>query len=359
ASAIAHGSAQVFRGIGLWPYLEKDAGPILDIRVADGTVERGPSMLFMHYDHTEIGDRPFGYMIENRAIRHALYEHGRSLGNLRHAAPARVASLERDSRGVEAALEDGTVVRARLVIGAEGRLSPTREAAGIGVTRLPYDQTAIVCTLEHEHQHGGVAVELFLPSGPFAMLPLAGRRMCIVWTERTGLAPGFLALDDPAFLAELTRRFGDWLGALKLIGPRFSYPLSLQLAERYVDRRLALIGDAAHAIHPIAGQGLNLGLRDVAALAEAVIDARRLGLDIGAVDVLERYQRWRRFDTMLLATGMDALNRLFSNDIPPVRLARDLGLAAVNQLPPLKRFFMRHAMGVVGELPRLVKGEAL
>ncbi len=359
ASAIAHGSAQVFRGIGLWPYLEKDAGPILDIRVADGTVERGPSMLFMHYDHTEIGDDPFGYMIENRAIRHALYKQAESLGNLRHVAPAQVTSLERDSRGVEAVLEDGTRIRARLAVGAEGRLSPTREAAGIGVIRLPYDQTAIVCTLEHEHQHRGVAVELFLPSGPFAMLPLTGRRMCIVWTERTDLAPGFLALDDTAFLAELTQRFGDWLGALKLTGPRFSYPLSLQHAERYVDRRLALIGDAAHAIHPIAGQGLNLGLRDVAALAEAVIDARRLGLDIGAADVLERYQRWRRFDTMLLATGMDVLNRLFSNDIAPLRLARDLGLAAVNHLPPLKRFFMRHAMGVVGELPRLVKGEAL
>lgn len=359
ASAIAWGSAQVFRGIGLWPHLQADAGPILDIRVADGTVQGGPSMLFLHYDHREIGERPFGYMIENRAMRRALFRHADTLTALRHLAPARLARLERGVGGVEAELEDGTRVASRLVVGAEGRSSPTRESAGIGVSRLPYGQTAIVCTVAHEREHDGIAVEYFLSSGPFAMLPMTDRRMNIVWTERTELVPGFLALDDAAFLAELRRRFGDWLGGIALTGPRFSYPLSLQHTERYTDVRLALIGDAAHAIHPIAGQGLNLGLRDVAALAESVVDARRLGLDIGAADVLRRYERWRRFDTVLLTAVTDGLNRLFSNDLPPLRLARDVGLAAVGRIPPLKRFFMRHAMGIVGDLPRLVKGEAL
>lgn len=359
ASAIAWGSAQVFKGIGLWPLLEPDAGPILDIRVADGTVEGGPSMLFLHYDHTDIGDEPFGYMIENRAIRRALFEKAGTQSTLSVLSPARVAELSRSAGAVLATLEDGRRISARLAVGAEGRGSPTRQSAGIGVSRLDYGQTAIVCTVAHECEHNGVAVEYFLPSGPFAMLPMTRRRMNIVWTERSALTPGFMALDEASFLAELRRRFGDWLGDIELTGPRFTYPLSLQHASRYVDRRLALIGDAAHGIHPIAGQGLNLGLRDVAALAEAIIDARRLGLDIGAADVLGRYERWRRFDSVLLAGVTDALNRLFSNDIPPVRLARDVGLAAVNRLPPLKKFLMRHAMGAVGELPRLVKGEAL
>jgi len=315
--------------------------------------------MFLHYDHHDVGDEPFGYMIENRATRRGLFEQAKTLPALQLLSPARVASLERSVSAVEARLEDGTTIRARLAVGAEGRQSPTRESAGISVSNTPYGQTAIVCTVAHEYEHNGVAVEYFLPSGPFAMLPMTDRRMNIVWTERSELAPGFMALDDDAFLVELHRRFGDWLGEIELTGPRFAYPLSLQHAERYTDRRLALIGDAAHGIHPIAGQGLNLGLRDVAALAEAIMDARRLGLDIGGADMLARYERWRRFDTVLLAGVTDALNRLFSNDIPPVRLARDIGLAAVDRLPPLKKFLMRHAMGAVGDLPRLVRGDAL
>ncbi|MBO6838537.1 MAG: FAD-dependent monooxygenase, partial [Alphaproteobacteria bacterium] len=207
--------------------------------------------------------------------------------------------------------------------------------------------------------HDGVAVELFLPGGPFAMLPMTERRCNIVWSEQKDRAERFMAMNDADFLKELTLRFGDWLGEIELSGPRFAYPLSLQQAERYTDRRFALIGDAAHSIHPIAGQGLNMGLRDVAGFAEVLVDAARLGLDIGAPSVLRDYERRRRFDNVLLAAVTDGLLRLFSNDVPPVRAVRDLGLATVNRLPPVKHFLMRHAMGVVGDLPRLVRGEAL
>ncbi len=359
ASAIAHASAQALRGIGLWPYLEDAAQPILDIRVADGHPMRGVSPLFLHYDHREVGSDPFGYIIENRRIRHALSELGAALPALTLLAPAEVADLDRTGGLAGARLADGREIRAQLVVAADGRFSKTRQEAGIGVAGFRYDQTSIVCTVRHERSHAGVAVELFLPGGPFAMLPMTENRSNVVWSERADLAPVYLDLDDAAFKDELSRRFGDWLGDIELVGPRFSYPLGLQHADRYIDRRLALIGDAAHAIHPIAGQGLNMGLRDVAALAELVVDTHRLGLDIGGPTVLDRYTRWRRFDNTLLAAVTDGLCRLFSNDIGPVRLARDLGLAGVGKLPPVKRFLMRHAMGVVGELPRLVKGEAL
>ncbi len=241
----------------------------------------------------------------------------------------------------------------------DGRNSPLRRAAGIRTIEWNYPQVSIVCTVSHEAPHRGVAVEHFLPAGPFAILPMTGHRSSIVWTERADLAPRLMALDDAGFTRELARRFGDFLGALEVVGPRWSYPLSLMHAERYSAPRLALVGDAAHVIHPIAGQGLNLGIRDIAALAELVVDARRLGLDIANPDALERYERWRRFDNVMLAAVTDGLNRLFSNALPPVKLARDLGLAAVDRLPPLKRFLMRHAMGVVGDLPRLVRGEPL
>lgn len=359
ASAIAHASAQALRGIGLWPYLDDAAQPILDIRVADGHPMRGVSPLFLHYDHREVGSDPFGYIIENRRIRHALSELGATLPALTLLAPAEVAALDRGSGLAGARLADGRHIRAPLVVAADGRFSKTRQDAGIGVAGFRYDQTSIVCTVRHERSHAGVAVELFLPGGPFAMLPMTDNRSNVVWSERTDLAPVYLGLDDDAFKDELTRRFGDWLGDIELVGPRFSYPLGLQHADRYTDRRLALIGDAAHAIHPIAGQGLNMGLRDVAALAELIVDTHRFGLDVGGPAVLDRYTRWRRFDNTLLAAVTDGLCRLFSNDIGPVRLARDLGLAGVGKLPPVKRFLMRHAMGVVGELPRLVKGEAL
>ncbi len=351
-SAIAYGSRRALDAAGLWRGVAKNAQPILEIRVSDGD-----SPLFLHYDHRELGDEPLGHMVENRHMRINLLAEARSrAGRLRLIAPAALTSLERGLAGVRARLADGRAVRARLAVAADGRASAVRREAGIAAVSWRYPQTGIVCTVAHERPHRGIAHERFLPAGPFAILPMTGNRSSLVWTERADLAPAILALDDEAFGFETARRFGDFLGALEVVGPRWRYPLGLLLAERYVDERLALVGDAAHAIHPIAGQGLNLGLRDVAALAEVIVDARRLGLDVGADDVLARYQRWRRFDALALAAVTDGLNRLFSNDLPPVKLVRDLGLAAVNRAAPLKRLFMRHAMGTVGTLPRLVRG---
>ncbi len=358
-SAIAWGSAQVLRGIGVWSGLEAQAEAIREIRVSDGN-----SLLFLHYDHRELGPQPLGYIVENRFIRRALYAGLATLDAVTLVAPQSVTTLERLATHVEARLQDGSLVRARLAIAADGRTSPSRAAAGIGVTQWNYDQTGIVCSIAHERPHHGVAHERFLPAGPFAVLPLPDsetgvHRSSLVWTERADLAPSMMALPDDQFAAEIGLRFGDTLGRIGVAGPRWSYPLGLLQAETYIARRLALAGDAAHAIHPIAGQGLNLGLRDIAALAECIVDAHRLGLDIGAANVLERYQRWRRFDNIALMAVTDGLNRLFSTDLAPVRMVRDLGLGIVNGLPPLKRFFMRHAMGMVGDLPRLTRGEAL
>ena len=364
-SAIAHGSQRGLAAIGLWAALAPDAEPILEIRVSDGA-----SPLFLHYDHREVGDAPLGYIIENRAIRRALFAHVGGLDSVTVKAPMSLAQLETRPGAVEATLGDGTVVRAALAVGADGPRSWLRRQAGIALTEWRYKQTGIVCTMAHAAPHRGIAHERFLPAGPFAVLPMTddrtvapgrlGRhRSSIVWTEREALAPAMLALDDDAFSDELAERFGPHLGRVRVVGPRWSYPLALHHAESYVAPRLALIGDAAHLIHPIAGQGLNLGLRYVAALAEVLVDARRLGLDIGSADVLARYQRWRRFDNTVLVAATDSLNRLFSNDVAVVRLVRDLGLGAVNRIAPLKRLFMRHAMGVVGELPRLLRGEAL
>lgn len=352
--AVALSAKRVFDGAGVWPLLADEAGPILQIRVTDGA-----SPLFLHYDHDAIGDQPFGWIVENTIIRRAIHQRLGQLPTARVLAPARVSGLSRDRDGVTATLTDGRTIRAGLVVGADGRGSTVRQLAGIGIQRFGYGQSGIVTTVRHEKPHQGIAHERFLPSGPFAILPMTGNRSSIVWTERLHLADAIVNQSDESFLAELSTRFGDFLGPVSLAGPRFHYPLTLQLADRAIAERLVLIGDAAHGMHPVAGQGMNMGIRDVAALAEVVIDARRLGLDIGAADVLNRYQRWRRFDNMLMLGLTDVLVRLFSNDVAPLKLARDLGLAAVQAMPGAKRFFMKHAMGVVGDLPRMMRGEAL
>ncbi len=354
SSAIAWGSRQVLEGIGVWELLRAEAQPILEIRVAD----QG-SPLFLHYDHREVGDQPLGYIVENRVLRRALLERAAALPDLSHLAPLGVEAAEPGLSGTAVRLSDGQTIQAQLAVAADGRNSPLRKAAGIRTVEWAYPQAGIVCTARHEKPHRGVAVEHFLNSGPFAILPMTGNRSSIVWTERLETAKRMMALDGAGFTAELAKRFGDFLGEVALEGPRWSYPLSLLHAERYSADRLALLGDSAHAIHPIAGQGLNLGIRDVAALAELIVDDRRLGLDLGNPGLLGRYERRRRLDSVTLSAVTDGLNRLFSNSIEPIRTVRDLGLALVDRLPPVKRMLMRHAMGVLGDQPRLVRGEPL
>lgn len=354
ASAIAQATQQMLAQVGVWSLIADQGAPISEIRVADGS-----SPLFLHYDHADIGDQPLGYMVENRHLRRAVFDRLAESPDAIVLAPAAIQEFEIDSHAAALTLVDGTVLRAPLLVGADGRTSAVREFAGIKLNQWRYAQTGIVCTVAHERPHLNIAHEHFLPSGPFAILPLSGNRSSIVWTEKSDLAPAIMQLPDDEFTDELARRFGDFLGALTVLEPRWSYPLALQFAEGAVASRLALAGDAAHALHPIAGQGLNMGLRDVAALAEVIVDARRLGLDVGSGAVLERYQRWRRFDNLLIAGLTDGLNRLFSNDIAPVRQLRDVGLAVVNRAGPLKRYFMRHAMGRTGNVPRLMRGEAL
>jgi len=254
---------------------------------------------------------------------------------------------------------DGETITARLLVGADGARSLIREQAGIATHGWNYDQSAIVTTVAHERGHNGRAEEHFLPAGPFAILPLTGRRCSIVWTETSGEAERIVALADDEFYAELEKRFGLQLGDIEIVGPRRAFPLGLFTARTFIGERLALVGDAAHIIHPIAGQGLNMGLRDVAALAETIADAARLGLDPGGPEVLERYQRWRRFDTMTMGVATDGLNRLFSNHSDALRLVRDIGLGLVERMPMLKRMFIREAAGVTGDVPKLLKGEAL
>ncbi|MCC7260330.1 MAG: UbiH/UbiF/VisC/COQ6 family ubiquinone biosynthesis hydroxylase [Alphaproteobacteria bacterium] len=348
-SAIAHGSANIFKALGVWEAMASDAQPILDIRVVDGE-----SPLFLHYDHRAVG-APLGHIVENRVTREALLAAAEQQERLTIIAPANVATVTRDAFRATLSLADGRTITAALLIAADGKRSFLRAQAGIGALESDYKQSGIVCTVAHEHPHHGVAVEKFLPVGPFAMLPMTGNRMSLVWTERTDLAAAILALSDAEFLQELSRRFGDWLGALRVAGPRFSYPLDFLLADRYVDTRLVLVGDAAHGMHPIAGLGVNLGFRDVAVLTDLLEQRFRLGLDLGAADGLEAYERLRRFDVTLMMGVTDGLTRLFSNAVPPVKWARRFGLAAVNQLPPLKKLFMRHAMGILGDLPTLMR----
>lgn len=358
-STFAFASCRMLAQLGLMTRLEGQTQPILDIMVSDGSLKGGASAAFLHFDHREISDQPLGQLIENRHFRAALQAEADVTPQLTVIAPARVVRAETSPSSTIVTLDDGRSIEAQLCIACDGRESPLREAAGIRSVGWSYAQTAIVATVGHEREHKGGAHELFLPEGPFAILPMTGRRSSIVWTEPSDRAPAYLKMSDEAFNAEVARRFGNQWGRTQVEGPRWSYPLSLHLALSYTAPRLALAGDAAHVIHPIAGQGLNLGLRDVAALAEVLVEAKRLGLDIGSPVTLSRYQAWRRFDNTMLAGAMEAFNRLFSNGFTPLALARRFGLDLVDSIPPLKRYFMRQAGGDVGMLPKLLRGEAI
>ena len=357
-SALSYSAVRMFHALAVWQHLEDNAQPILDILVTDAGLDRNPSPFSLHFDHREIGE-PMGVIAENRHIRRALFLAIEKAKGITLTEPAAVTSAECQLTHVEARLSTGRHARADLVVAADGRESPLREQAGIRAIAWSYPQTGIVATVEHERPHNGVAYEHFLPSGPFAILPMTGNRSSLVWTEREELAPALLALSSREFESEVARRFGSHFGAIEVVGDRWSYPLRFHLAQNYVAPRLVLIGDAAHGIHPIAGQGLNLGLKDVAALAECILESLRLGLDAGDLNALKRYERWRRFDSFALAAATDGLNRLFSNDIAPLRAIRDLGLGIVDGIGPLRRLFMRHAGGDLGKLPRLLKGEAV
>ena len=355
ATAIAAAARRLFEAIEVWDAVAPTAQPMLDMVVTDSKLEDAVRPTYLTFGGEIEEGEPFAHMVENRYLIDALVARAREVGvDLRATA---VRHYETTAKAVTVTFADGGEIEARLLVGADGARSAIREQAGIATHGWSYGQSGIVTTVEHERPHNGCAEEHFLPAGPFAILPLTGNRSSIVWTERTRDAERIVALPDDEFHAELEKRFGLHLGELKVAGPRRAYPLGLYNARSFIAERLALIGDAAHVIHPIAGQGLNMGLRDVAALAESIADAARLGLDIGGPQVLERYQRWRRFDTMTMSVATDGLNRLFSNHSDALRLVRDIGLGLVERMPALKRTFIREAAGVTGEVPKLMKGE--
>lgn len=356
--ALSIGSQRVLKTLGVWNSVAAEAQPILDIVVTDGRAGEGPSPFFLHFDHTEIEEGPMGFMIEDRLLRPALLN-ALDGQNITQINEARVVDQSPDANGITVTLDDGRALRARLLVGCDGKKSPVASRAGIRRTGWRYGQTSLVCAIAHEKPHMGTAHQFFMPPGPLAILPLPGNRSSIVWTETDAEAARIQALDDPDYLDELRPRFGDFLGEISLAGKRFTYPLELSIAQRFVSDRVALVGDAAHAVHPIAGQGLNAGLKDVAALAEVLVDARRRGEDFGREDVLARYQQWRRFDTATLALATDTFNRLFSNDNALLRAVRDLGLGLTNALPGMRRGFIREAAGLTGDLPRLAQGRQL
>lgn len=359
AYAVALTSQNLLRAIGVWDAVAEHAQPILDIVVSDGRAGQGGSPLHVHFDHREIEEGPFGALLEDRHLRAELIAAVARDERIDVRAPARVVAQRTVPGAAELELESGETLRTRLIIGCDGRGSGTAERAGISRMAWGYDQTSLVCAVEHELPHDGVAHQMFFPEGPLAILPLKGNRSSIVWTEETSRAAAVQAMEDEGYLAALRPRFGDFLGDIRLAGQRYTYPLGLSLARAWTAERVVLAGDAAHGIHPLAGQGLNLGLRDIGALAEVLTDAKRRGEDFALDSVLERYVRWRRFDTAGLAMATDGINRLFSNDNPLLRGLRDLGLGAVNAVPSARRSFMREAAGLTGDLPRLLQGRAL
>ncbi len=358
ASAIAAAASRMLAQLGIWQDIQDKAQPVNEMIVTDSKLRDAMRPVFLTFDGEATDGEPFAHMMPNSIMMPALYEKAKALG-VAFFAPGTAGSFRVRPDLVELDLEGGTVLKGRLLAAADGVKSRLRELAGIRTVKWDYRQSGIVTTVKHERPHNGRAEEHFLPAGPFAILPLPGNRSSLVWTEKTTDAERLVRSDDFTFELELERRFGHHLGTLELDGPRRAYPLGLTLARDFVKPRFALIGDAAHGIHPIAGQGLNLGFKDVAALAETVVDARRLGQDPGGLDVLERYQRWRRFDTFQMGVVTDVLNRLFSNDSDILRAVRDFGLGLVDRMPTLKSGFIKEAAGFSGPVPKLLSGDPI
>src|SRR6202140_3335828 len=357
ATAIVAACRRLFDAIGVWDRVAAGAQPILDMVITDSKLEDATRPVFLTFGGHVAPGEPFAHMVENRQLIDALTARAEAEGiDLRASA---VTDFAARPDGVDVTLADGSTIEASLLVAADGARSKLRERAGIATHGWDYDQSGIVVTVGHERDHHGRAEERILPAGPFAILPLTGKRSSLVWTENRKQAARIIALSDKEFHDELYQRFGLHLGEIKALDKPRAFPLGYFVARSFIGERLALVGDAAHVIHPIAGQGLNMGLKDVAALAEVVVDAARLGMDPGQADVLDRYQRWRRFDTMAMGLATNSLNLLFSNQSTLLRTLRDVGLGLVDRAPPLKSLFMRQAAGLAGEVPRLLKGEAL
>ena len=352
--AVALTSQRLLNNIGLWADIKDNAQSMLEIKVSDGRAGEGPSPFFMHFDHAEIEDGPMGYMVQDRYLRRTLLDAITSNPNITHLSDQTVVSQDAANGGITVTLASGKAITARALIGCDGRGSGTAQRAGINRIGWGYGQTALVCAIEHEKPHGGIAHQFFMPAGPLAILPLTGNRSSIVWSETEANATAFNALSDEEYLTMLRPRFGDFLGEISLAGARYSYPLALSMTDRLVADRVALVGDAAHGLHPIAGQGLNAGMRDIAALVQIISEAQKRGEDYGNLAVLKRYEEWRRFDNTALALTTDTFNKLFSNDNPLLRLGRDLGMGLINAVPSLRRGIIREAAGLSGDLPDLM-----
>ena len=357
--ALALASQRLLQQIGVWQHVGDNAQPMLEIKVTDGHAGQGPSPFFIHFDHAELEEGPMGYMVEDRYLRRAFLQAMEDAPGITLVSGRTVVDQTPDQTGVTVTLDDGGELRGQVLVGSDGRRSGTAQRAGIKRTGWDYGQTALVCAIDHEKPHHGIAHQFFMPPGPLAILPLPGNRSSIVWSERTETAKAIHALDDAGYIQALRPRFGDFLGEISLAGKRFTYPLNLTIANSFIGNRMALIGDAAHGMHPIAGQGLNAGLRDVGALAEVITEATRRGEDIGSSLVMERYQQWRRFDTASLVAATDVFNRLFSNDNPLLRLGRDIGMGIAGSIPGLRRGFVREAAGLTGDMPRLLQGRPI
>ena len=355
AYALALASKRLLAAVGVWENVAQDAEPMLNIRVSDGHAGVGASPFFMDFDHAELEEGPMGYMVEDRHLRYALQAAMQTSPLIEYRLATRVTGQSTGPEGVTLSLANNQKITTRLLVGADGRQSGTAARAGITYTGWQYGQTALVCAVEHDRPHGGVAHQFFMPAGPMAVLPLSARRSTVVWSEKTDNAAVIKTLDDAAFLDVLRPRFGDFLGDIALTGGRFSYPLGMMIAKNYIAPNVALIGDAAHGVHPIAGQGLNAGLRDVAALIQVLSEAKQRGEDFASQPVLARYQLWRRFDATALAVTTDGFNRLFSNDNPILRLGRDLGMGMINAMPKVRRGILREAAGLTGDLPDLMR----